>query len=67
MKVLLEAWARSYFDPAPSTWTLRRMARDGEILPAPVKIGRSWYVDKDARHVSDAGRGSLVERMRAGR
>ncbi len=64
MKVLLEVWARSYFDPPPSAFTLRRLAREGAITPAPVKVGRAWYVDQSARLVGD--RPSLVDRLRGG-
>lgn len=47
-KVTLEEWAREHFRTPPSSNTLRRWARDGLITPAPVKHGRSYYVDDDA-------------------
>lgn len=70
-KVLLAAWAALRYDPAPSAWTLRQWAREGDIHPAPEKVGRDWYVDPTAtRLVSDAPaaprRRSVVDRVRAG-
>ena len=59
----LRAWASARYDPAPSDWTLRRWARDGEIYPAPERVGRSWYVRADARRLTGATV-SLVDRLR---
>ena len=63
-KVLLEQWGREHFDPPPSLWTLRAMARAGKISPSPVKIGKAYYVEQDAEVVSTARR-TLVQRLRA--
>lgn len=73
-KILLTAWAATRYDPAPSLWTLRKWARDGNISPAPEKVGRDWYVDPNARRITYAEltghveppRSSLVDRIRAG-
>jgi hypothetical protein len=61
--VLLLAWGRAHFDPPPSLYTLRSMVRTGKIEPAPVKVGKSYYVDLDARVVDPNRRLTLVERL----
>lgn len=63
--VLLETWGRAHFDPPPSLYTLRSMARMGKIQPAPVKVGKAYYVEPDARVVDPNRRLTLVERLRA--
>lgn len=52
-KIKLTDWAARNFDPAPSAWVLRAMCRRGEIYPAPIKIGRDWWVMANARHIAD--------------
>jgi hypothetical protein len=49
-KVTLEKWGEDSFAPPPSLSTLRKWAREGRISPAPVKHGRSYYVDPDAHY-----------------
>jgi hypothetical protein len=61
--VLLEAWAERYFDPPPSLWTLRTMARTGRFRPEAVKVGKAYYVDPDAVVIDPNRRQTLVERM----
>lgn len=63
-QVLLEQWAREHFDPPPSLWTLRAMARAGKIAPQPVKVGKAYYVDSDARVIDPSRRMTLVERLK---
>jgi hypothetical protein len=63
--VLLEQWGRAHFDPPPSLWTLRAMARAGKISPRPVKVGKAYYVQENAEVVDPARRLSLVERLQA--
>lgn len=46
----LEEWAAENFKTPPSTNTLRKWAREGSIQPAPVKHGRSYYVELDAKY-----------------
>lgn len=70
MKVLLTAWAAKRYDPPPSLWVLRKWARAGEIYPAPELVGRNYYVDENARRVTEADAAgtptaSLVDRMQA--
>jgi hypothetical protein len=62
--ITLEAWAAARYDPPPSIWVLRRWARDGELFPAPEKVGRTYYVREDARRIT-APAMSLVDRLKA--
>jgi hypothetical protein len=48
-KITLKAWAQAHFDPPPAAKTLQRWARNCWIFPVPEKIGRTYYVDPDAR------------------
>lgn len=50
-KVTLEQWAAAKYNPPPSLYTLRKWARDCWIYPLPEKVGRTYYVDPDARFV----------------
>lgn len=54
MKITLDTWAARNFDPPPTLPTLRTWARSGHIQPAPVKVGRTWYVDADAAYTAGA-------------
>jgi len=64
MKLSLTAWAAKHFAKPPSLYTLRRMARDGEITPRPVKVGRDWLVEDTARLTVDVPtRPSVVARL----
>lgn len=63
-RILLEAWAEGYFDPVPSLWTLRTLARTGKIRPPAVKVGKSYYVAPDAAVVDPNQRQTLVDRLR---
>ena len=64
MKITLTEWASRRYSPAPSAWTLRRLANKGKFYPPAEKFGRTYYVDENARLLS-AAPVSLVERMRA--
>jgi predicted site-specific integrase-resolvase len=68
-KMTLEEWATDQFKTPPSRDTLRKWAREGRIAPAPVKHGRSYYVEADA-HYSEPEKptmriagGSLISRI----
>lgn len=63
--ILLEVWAEGYFDPVPSLWTLRGLARTGKINPPAVKVGKAYYVDPDATVVDPNRRLTLVERLQS--
>lgn len=65
MKITLHAWAARRYDPAPSAWVLRKWVRDGEISPAPEKVGRDYYVEETASRVIVGQRPSLVDRLKA--
>jgi hypothetical protein len=64
-KIKLCEWAAKHYSPPPSLWTLRRWVRMGEIYPAPELVGRSYYVDPDAKRLTDQPRPSLVDRLKA--
>ncbi len=63
MNITLEAWAKKHFDPVPSLWTLRRMARERRIYPRPVKVGKFYMVQEDARPVDPTVPLTLLERL----
>lgn len=50
MKITLQAWAAAEFDPPPSISTLRQWAKLGLIVPAPIKVGRTWMVESTAQY-----------------
>lgn len=53
-KITLTAWAAQEFDPPPAERTLRLWVKEGRILPAPIKVGRTYYVVPDAKHIAEA-------------
>ncbi|ATI27993.1 MULTISPECIES: excisionase [Ralstonia solanacearum species complex] len=64
MKISLAKWGARNFDPPPHISTLRAWARQGKIYPPPMKVGRAYYVDENAVHVSEIERGPrLVHRL----
>jgi len=48
MKITLQEWAKRNFDPPPCKATLHSYAKTGQIIPAPVKVGRYLMCDEDA-------------------
>lgn len=70
MKITLTEWAARRYDPPPSAWVLRRWARDHELHPKPELVGKTYYIDENARRLTAAAdsepRLSLVERLKAG-
>lgn len=66
MKLSLEKWAEANFDPTPTINTLRRWAREGRIFPAPVKHGRSYYVEPDAQYIEQGTLAGRIVRDRHG-
>ncbi|MPW23684.1 hypothetical protein GCT13_45050 [Paraburkholderia sp. CNPSo 3157] len=48
MKIRLDEWLKREFDPPPAIRTARLWMNAGKIYPAPVKIGRSYYVEDGA-------------------
>lgn len=53
MKVTLTTWAARHFEQPPVENTLRIWARQGRIVPTPVKIGRTYYVEPTAQHITE--------------
>ncbi|WP_434033665.1 excisionase [Cupriavidus sp. a3] len=63
MKKRLDEWLKSQFDPPPAIRTARLWIRDGKIYPAPVKVGRSYYVEENAVFQNGVARPSLASRI----
>ena len=59
-KITLKAWATAWYDPPPSIKTLRRWVREYRIFPRAQKVGRTYYVDPDARYIDPRTRLSYV-------
>ncbi|WP_341887063.1 excisionase [Variovorax sp. YR752] len=67
LKISLAKWAVQQFDPPPADRTLRLWVKAGRIIPAPIKIGKTWYVEPGARHIAEVMAGDrLVNRLRRG-
>lgn len=65
-RISLTLWAERQFDPAPTDRTLRRWAKAGQIVPSPIKVGKTWYVEPSAQHIDEVARApSLLTRLRA--
>ena len=65
MKILLTDWAARLYAPIPSAWVLAQWRRQGQIHPAPEKVGREWYVEETARRITaETPRASLVDRLK---
>ena len=58
-KITLNQWAER-LSPKPHPNTLRNWTRDGKIIPPPIKIGRAYYVDEQARHISEVLNGPTI-------
>lgn len=64
-KITLQAWAARHFEQPPVENTLRIWARQGRIVPTPIKIGRTYYVEQDALHIAEiADAQRLVNRLK---
>ena len=64
--ISLEDWAASvYGGKAPSLYTLRRWARDGNIQPKPEKHGRTYFVVSGASYKANpyGRRSRLLDRV----
>lgn len=53
MKIKLKEWAAKNFSPAPCQNTLGNWVKQGRISPAPVFIGRAYWVETTARYIAD--------------
>ncbi|ELV8682581.1 excisionase [Vibrio fluvialis] len=47
--VSLQEWADKKFGHVPTSATLSRYAKNGQIYPKPVKFGGRWRVDPEAQ------------------
>jgi predicted site-specific integrase-resolvase len=56
LKITLTAWAAQEFEPPPAERTLRLWVKEGRIVPAPIKVGRTYYVQPNAQHIAEASR-----------
>jgi hypothetical protein len=62
-KITLTAWASQEFDPPPAERTLRLWVKQGRILPAPIKVGRTYYVVPDAKHEAEVNTATTLPRL----
>lgn len=61
-KIPLADWAALHYDPPPSLWTLRQWVKAAQIVPAPEKVGKGYYVAPDAKRITDATpRGAMAK------
>lgn len=66
MKITLEEWAARNYSKPPSAWVLGKWRRQGQIYPAPERVGREWFVEENARRlVPGAIISPLVSRIAA--
>lgn len=63
MKIKLDAWLAREFDPPPHIVTARNWIHQGKIWPAPVKVGRAYYVDENATFQDANLRPTLAQRI----
>lgn len=64
-KITLPVWAARHYDPPPAKRTLLLWVSEGRIVPAPIKIGRAYYVDPDAQHIAEIPSAPrLIDRLR---
>jgi Excisionase-like protein len=65
MKVTLPQWAALQFrEGAPHIKTLRRWCCEGKIFPVPQKLGRTYYVEENARYVGNFNDPEFMGRIR---
>lgn len=62
MRVRLDKWLSDNFDPPPAIRTARLWINAGKIYPAPVKVGRSYYVEQNAVFRDGIQKPRLVDR-----
>ena len=53
MKMSLKEWAALNFSNPPCRNTLGAWVREGRISPAPVFIGRAYWVEESAKYIAD--------------
>ena len=63
--ITLEEWAANRLGQnAPNRDTLRRWAREGKLYPNPQKIGRTYFLPKNAEYVTDYNNTDFMRRVR---
>jgi len=62
MKIRLDKWLSDNFDPPPAIRTARLWINAGKIYPAPVKVGRAYYVEEGAVFRDGVNKPRLVHR-----
>lgn len=63
MKIRLNDWLKSQFEPAPAIRTARAWIKDGKIYPPPQKVGRAYYVEQNAIFNDGTLRPRLADRI----
>lgn len=63
MKIRLSDWLMQQFSPAPCMRTARNWIKQGKIYPAPVKVGRAYYVEQSAVFNDGTIRPRLAQRI----
>jgi hypothetical protein len=63
VKIRLDAWIARQFDPPPHIATARIWVHQGKIWPAPVKVGRAYYVEENATFQDSNLRPTLAQRI----
>ncbi|WP_229011631.1 excisionase [Paraburkholderia gardini] len=63
MKIRLNDWLKSQFDPAPAIRTARLWIKAGKIYPPPQKVGRAYYVEQNAVFNDGTPRQRLANRI----
>jgi hypothetical protein len=63
VKIRLNDWLKAQFDPAPAIKTARNWIKEGKIYPAPVKVGRAYYVEQNAIFNDGTTRPRLANRI----
>lgn len=64
MLIPLTDWDARHFAKPHSRRTLQGWAREGKIQPAPVKVGKEWLVEENARYVNNSQQIRLANKAR---
>ncbi|WP_174963002.1 excisionase [Burkholderia aenigmatica] len=63
MKIRLCDWLAEQFSPPPAIRTARNWIKEGKIYPPPTKVGRAYYVERDAVFNDGTTRPRLANRI----
>lgn len=63
MKVRFDEWLKQNFDPVPHIQTARRWISQGKVYPQPIKVGRAYYVEKNAVYQDGVTGSRLAQRI----